>query len=154
MQNLRDCHDVTSQKSKWTNVGRKVEVSTPIFATNRKINIFSLSKSPYSSMYIWSQLSLNCLNPSEWGWKMVNGILIPIKTDLDAPSDDLLKVILCKCKFSSKNTCGSKQCSCANNRLRCVSACGDCRGVSCSNVSADREGIDMDIENDVELIID
>ena len=63
-------------------------------------------------------------------------ILIPIKTDFDASPEYLLKVIWCKCKISLRNMCGSKQCLCAKNGLRCVSACGDCCGVSCSNVSA------------------
>ena len=56
---------------------------------------FSHSLRVHIQVCIWSQLSLNCLNPCEWGWKMVNGILIQIKTDLDAATEDLLEVIIC-----------------------------------------------------------
>ena len=35
------------------------------------------------------------------------------------------------------------------NGLRCVSACGDCRGVSCCNPSLERVGIEMEINDSV-----
>ena len=94
---------------------------------------------------MWSELNLKCLDPQEWGWKMLKGELVPIKTDLDASPEYLLKIIRCKCKTSSANVCGEKtQCSCQKNGLRCVAACADCHGISCCNVSADRVGIDME----------
>ena len=46
----------------------------------------------------------------------------------------LLKIIRCNCKASSRNPCNSRMCSCFANGLTCVSACGDCRGTSCSNL--------------------
>ena len=37
------------------------------------------------------------------------------------------------------------------NGLRCVSACGDCRGVSCCNVAEERTGIEIDETNNAEF---
>ena len=56
---------------------------------------------------------------------------VPIVTDLDAVPESLLKFVWCKCKLTSKNHCGNNLCSC--NGLKCVSACGDCRGQNCKN---------------------
>ena len=47
--------------------------------------------------------------------------------------DDLLQVIRCNCKLTSRNPCGSNLCSCRRNGLKCVPACGDCRGLSGNN---------------------
>ena len=51
-------------------------------------------------------------------------------------SDELLKVIRCNCKVTSKNLCRWKQCSCRSNGLKCVAACGGCRGTECQNCVA------------------
>ena len=65
---------------------------------------------------------------------MKNGAYIPIMTDAPPAPDDILNVTRCNCKISSKNPCGSNsKCSCRANVLLCVPACGDCRGVDCSN---------------------
>ena len=37
-------------------------------------------------------------------------------------------------------------CSCFQSGLKCVAACGDCRGVFCRNI------FEMNIENDIENI--
>ena len=47
----------------------------------------------YLQVSIWIQLDLNCLDPRDWGWKLVNGFLIPIKTDLEAAPEHLLNVM-------------------------------------------------------------
>ena len=70
-----------------------------------------------------------------WGWKLDSSKLQPIMTDLDlepAP-ESLLKIIQCKCKLSTANPCGSNTCSCRKHGLKCVIACGNCRGESCRN---------------------
>ena len=46
---------------------------------------------------------------------------------------ELLNVIRCNCNISTKNPCGSKQCSCRSNGLKGVSAFGNCRGTECQN---------------------
>ena len=100
---------------------------------------------------IWMTLDLHCLDPQKWGWELSNGILNPIKTNIDAAPEHLLKVVRCNCKTSSKRTCEQNtQCSCRKNGLRCVSACGDCRGISCANQSLDRTGTEMDDDCDMD----
>ena len=93
---------------------------------------------------VWKQLDLHCLDPLDWGWQIVNDELVPVKTDIEAAPDYLLNVVRCNCKTTSARTCDKNtNCSCQKNGLRCVSACGDCRGVSCCNMSHDRRGIEM-----------
>ena len=76
-------------------------------------------------------LKSDALNPCEWGWKVVTDELMPITTDLPPAPDDLLTVIRCKCKTA----CISSLCSCRKNNLHCVTACANCHGDSCMNVS-------------------
>ena len=83
----------------------------------------------------WQILDLHCLDPTEWGWRMEQGHLSPIKTDLDVAPEFLLKFVRCNCQTTSKNTCGTKICSCRKHGLKCVAACGDCRGKSCNNMA-------------------
>ena len=68
------------------------------------------------------------LNPEQWGWKLDGTMFAPITTDLAAAPENYLKFVRCKCKLSSKNPCGTNICSCHKNGLKCVTACGDCRG--------------------------
>lgn len=79
----------------------------------------------------WKTLNNKTLNALEWGWKLEDGVMAPIMTDLDAAPDSVLKFIRCKCK--SKNPCGTNLCSCRKNGINCVMACGGCRGQSCNN---------------------
>ena len=81
----------------------------------------------------WKTLDIKCLKPDEWGWQYVNDILFPIMTDEKVAPDALLKFIRCKCKVGSRNTCGTNMCTCKRNGLKCVQACGDCRGEKCNN---------------------
>ena len=37
---------------------------------------------------------------ADWGWKMQDGILVPVMTDQDIAPDSLTNVIRCKCKVS------------------------------------------------------
>ena len=55
-------------------------------------------------------------------------------TDKDPAPENLLKIIRCKCKMSSKKACGTNVCSCKKIELRCVTACEGCRGQSFLNV--------------------
>jgi len=82
----------------------------------------------------WKSLSTQQLNPTNWGWQVQSGTLVPITTDQKPAPDDLLKVIRCSCKTTSQNTCGTNLCSCRRNGLFCVSACSNCHGTDCNNV--------------------
>jgi hypothetical protein len=82
----------------------------------------------------WKMLDENYnLNPTEWGWKSVDGFLAPIPTDKEIAPPDLLKVIRCNCKTSSKNQCGTKTCMCRKHGIKCMLACGGCHGEDCNN---------------------
>ena len=83
---------------------------------------------------IWSKLDTTVLNPLNWGWKDNGDMLVPIPTDKPVPPDCLLKFVRCKCKKDTKNPCSTKRCSCVKYGLKCVAACGDCRGESCLNM--------------------
>lgn len=89
---------------------------------------------------IWSNLSNDILDAKQWGWELSGNQFKPILTDLDAAPEYLLKFVRCKCKSTTKNPCASNSCSCRKNGLKCVAACGYCRGESCSN----RDDIDLD----------
>ena len=97
----------------------------------------------------WMNLDLHCLNPTEWGWHLEDGYLQPIKTDVAPAPQRLLKFIRCNCKTASKNTCGSDSCSCRKSGLKCVTACGDCRGELCENTVKLDETVASDSDEDV-----
>ena len=81
-----------------------------------------------------TRLDIDCgLDPRNWGWQTVDGVLRPIKTDLPPAPEFLLTVISCSCKTTSRNTWGTMMCNCRKSGLKCVTACGDCRGNSCQN---------------------
>ena len=82
----------------------------------------------------WKCLSLDVLEPCDWGWFTNNGKLFPTMTDQEPAPASLLNYIRCNCKLTSKNTCGTNLCSCRRNGLKCVRACGECRGMNCNNV--------------------
>jgi hypothetical protein len=81
----------------------------------------------------WKSLMTQNINAIDWGWVLEEGKLKPLSTDLEPAPADLLKVIRCGCKSSSKNPCSTNLCTCRRNGLHCVSACGDCHGDVCMN---------------------
>ena len=82
----------------------------------------------------WKELD-NSLHECDWGWQLSDGSLFPIMTDLDAAPANVLNYIRCKCRLTGKNPCGTGQCSCRKNGLKCVNACAGCRGETCNNVT-------------------
>ena len=64
-----------------------------------------------------------------------NSLLLPTITDRKPAPENLLVVIRCKCKLSSRNVCGTNLCSCRKSRLKCVAACEGCRGDECNNAA-------------------
>lgn len=69
------------------------------------------------------------LRPEDWGWEVVSGMFMPVKTSLPPAPESLLNIIRCKCKAN----CDSKRCTCRKHGVLCSVACGACRGVGCSN---------------------
>ena len=72
-------------------------------------------------------------------WTQKNGewrlgvSLVPVIIDPESAPDELLKVIRCNYQATSKNLRSEKQCSSCSNGLKCVAACGGCRGTECRN---------------------
>ncbi|KAK7088764.1 hypothetical protein V1264_022644 [Littorina saxatilis] len=82
----------------------------------------------YLQVQEWMGLKV-AMDPTDYGWKLEHGILVPVTTDLPAAPADVLKVIRCTCKSG----CDTKRCSCRKHGLECTSGCGECRGVGCCN---------------------
>ena len=82
---------------------------------------------------LWEKLTHEDLqlDPEHWDWKLDCTALTPVMTDMTAAPETLLKCVRCKCKLSSRNRCGTNVCSCRKNGLKCVTACGNCRGENC-----------------------
>ena len=54
---------------------------------------------------------------------------------LELGQAELLNVIRCNCKRSTKNPCGANNCSCRKISLPCVTVCRNFHGNNCTNVS-------------------
>lgn len=77
----------------------------------------------------------NTFNPEEWGWVLNRGRLEPKTTDLAAAPESLLQIVRCNCKVN----CDTRRCSCRKHGLECSAACGECRGVGCTNAMASED---------------
>ena len=74
------------------------------------------------------------MDPKLWGWKLENPqYLMPIKNDREVAPENLLKVIRCNCKATSKSPCSTKVCSCRKHGISCMQSCGGCHGETCEN---------------------
>ena len=69
------------------------------------------------------------LNPSDFGWDISNGKMMPIKMKNQPAPQRLLSIIRCNCKTN----CDNKRCTCKKHGLDCNLSCGECRGQNCSN---------------------
>ena len=78
------------------------------------------------------------LLPKDWGWSLLQYRLLPKKTNLPAAPDNLLKMVKCSCK----QDCDTKRCTCRKHGIACSIGCSECRGMRCTNTSADRIGFD------------
>lgn len=94
----------------------------------------------YLQVQVWK--GCTTIRPTDWGWKMVQGHLLPVSTDVPAAADILLRVIHCGCT----GDCSSARCTCKKSNLECSPACTQCHGTDCSNVShvVDNESDDGD----------
>ena len=72
------------------------------------------------------------MEAKDWGWSIEDNICVPIRSSLPPAPDELLKTIYCRCKTN----CDSKRCNCRKHGLECSVACTECRGNTCSNMSA------------------
>ena len=87
----------------------------------------------YHQVREWNTLEQNNGLATEWGWKIEDNSLRPILTDEAPAPDEILNVVRCNCSMGGKNPWGGSRCSCVANGLKCVPACGNCRGSECLN---------------------
>lgn len=74
------------------------------------------------------------LDPTDWGWKLVNNSLEPVHTLLPPAPEKLLNSIFCNCKKGCSAKCGCKKVG-----LFCSPACTHCQGRLCSNIESPTE---------------
>lgn len=85
------------------------------------------------------------LDPSHYGWRVGAQGYEPVPTlDPMAPAE-LLQFMNCNCK----GDCGNHRCSCNKNGVKCISACGSCKGITCKNGTYDdvQSGEDSDLDS-------
>jgi len=85
----------------------------------------------------WMTLMSTTAEPTDWDWKLCNGKFMPITTDSPVAPDNILNVVRCKCRVSTRRPCSSMLCSCRKHGLECVAACKDCHGTGCENVTVE-----------------
>jgi hypothetical protein len=74
----------------------------------------------------------NQLNPTDWGWRIQDNILVPVETEQPVAPNSLLKLVSCGCK----GDCG-KACGCYKLGLHCTRMCSQCEGQTCKNIADD-----------------
>ena len=71
-------------------------------------------------------LDHSCLDPTDLGWGLSDGVYVPIKSSNECTIENLVKFVKCKCKSGF----ASSLCSCKIHGLSCVAACKNCHGDS------------------------
>jgi len=60
----------------------------------------------YEQVQRWKN---NVLSPTEWGWAIQNGSLVPVTTTADPAPASLLKLISCKCLKGCMSACSCRK---------------------------------------------
>ena len=73
------------------------------------------------------------LDPTEWGFRIKNGLLVPVMIDngVRMAPDAVLDFINCSCIMG----CKSNPCSCVKLRMPCNFSCTNCEGRDCDNAA-------------------
>ena len=105
----------------------------------------------YHSMRVYLQvqqwLVICNMKETDWGWMIKDENLVLVISDPPPATDELLRVIRCNCTTD----CSTARCSCRKHSLECYPACGQCRGIGCSNsTAADISDEDEDDDDDDE----
>ena len=61
-----------------------------------------------------------------------------------AAPEELLEFTSCNCK----GDCSNRRCSCRKNEVKCISACRNCKGITCKNCIDDEEEPEEDSDLD------
>ncbi|KAK1890378.1 Chromosome-associated kinesin KIF4 [Dissostichus eleginoides] len=85
------------------------------------------------------------LNPSDYGWTLGVHGYEPVPTLDPMAPEELLQFTSCNCN----GDCSNRRCSCKRNGVKCISACGVCKGISCKNCGHDggESGEDSEIDS-------
>lgn len=87
----------------------------------------------YLQFHDWIMLQSQSLDPTQYGWKRDN-VYEPIGMQRAIAPEAVLKLIFCNCQFSTDElSCNTARCSCRKSGMKCISACGNCHGLSCAN---------------------
>ena len=102
------------------------------------------SAAKYHSLRVYLQVQVwlargKDMTAENWGWKVSDGKMLPILTDLPPAPQRILEVIHCKCKTG----CTTLKCTCRKNGMDCSAACADCQGM-CANMPVLSADIDSD----------
>ena len=65
------------------------------------------------------------------------------------PIYDMMSVLACKCKTTTKSPCGTLLCSCHRNGMPCMVACKHCSGEECDNVHQ----LNMDEDDELQYVM-
>jgi hypothetical protein len=91
----------------------------------------------------WLLLQSMSLDPTGYGWTAGAHGYEPVTTLDPMAPEELLKFTSCNCS----GDCSNRRCSCKKNGVKCISACGNCKGVTCKNCMDDGEtGEDSDVD--------
>ena len=73
------------------------------------------------------------LDPTEWGFRIKNGLLVPVMIDngVRMAPDAVLDFINCSCTTG----CKSNRCSCVKLGMPCNLSCTNCEGRDCDNAA-------------------
>ena len=129
---LRKFHEKT------TNSTKAVEPES-LPPTTAAANYHSLRV--YQQVQVWLGKEKD-VPPEQWGWKVVNGRMCPVMTDISPAPQEFIEVIHCNCKTG----CYTFRCSCMKNGMECTNGCGGCRGVCANN----RTEMDTEIDSEEE----
>lgn len=94
----------------------------------------------------WMLLQSMSLDPTNYGWAIGAHGFEPIPMLEPMAPEKLLKFTSCNCK----GDCSNRRCSCKKNDVKCIAACGNCKGITCKNCIDDihpedeSEELDMD----------
>ena len=94
----------------------------------------------YLQYHNWVTLDTASLNPLYYGWEMSSeGYYRPIPTKAAIAPAGMLNLICCNCSVEVENPCQYLRCSCRKYGFKCLPACGQCHGSSCTNAPERQE---------------
>ena len=82
----------------------------------------------YLQVHDWMLLQTQSLDPTKFGWQVIDSTFHPIGTTAPIAPDALLKFICCSCKTE----CNNNRCGCKRSNVNCLTAC-KCNEDICKN---------------------